>query len=50
MLQRSAVCLFVAEGMDEMLVIAPPDFSTRFQEGPVKLWQFFSATKEWLKL
>jgi len=36
--------------MDEMLVIAPPDFSARFQERPVKPWQVFSATKEWLNL
>jgi hypothetical protein len=48
--RRNTVCLFVAEGMHEMLVIAPPDFSTRFQERPVKLWQVFSATKEWLNL
>jgi hypothetical protein len=40
--------LFVGEGMEEMLVIAPPDFVLLSASGPVKLAVVFSHLKDWL--
>jgi hypothetical protein len=40
--------LFVGDGMDEMLAIAPPDFPLLSASGPVKLPAVFAQLKEWL--
>jgi hypothetical protein len=40
--------LFVGDGMDEMLAIAPPDFPLLSASAPVKLTAVFAQLKEWL--
>lgn len=40
--------LFVGDGMDEMLAIAPPDFPLLTAAGPVKLAAVFGHLKDWL--
>jgi hypothetical protein len=42
--------LFVAEGTDEMLVIAPPDFPLLHAEKPERLDSIFGTMKDWLAL
>jgi hypothetical protein len=48
--RRNTVYLFVGVGMDEMLVIAPPDFPMIAKEHPIKLAEVFSWAKDWLNL
>ena len=45
--QRNTVHIFAAEGMDEVLVIAPPDFSLPAKTTPDKLT---AAAREWMRL
>lgn len=45
--RRNTVYLFVGEGMEEMLVIAPPDFRLATDQ-PVTLARVNSTAKEWL--
>jgi hypothetical protein len=40
--------LFVGDGMEEMLVIAPADFPLLSSAGPVKLPAVFAHLKDWL--
>jgi hypothetical protein len=40
--------LFVAEGADEMLAIAPPDFPLMMREGAQRLEAVFGAMKDWI--
>ena len=40
--------LFVGEGMDALLAIAPPDFPLFAAEGPVRLEDVFHEAKAWL--
>jgi hypothetical protein len=42
--------LFVADGSDEMLAIAPPDFPLLSAKSPVPLDGVFAAMKDWLAL
>lgn len=42
--------LFVADGTDEMLAIAPADFALLKAEGPQRLEAVFGALKDWLVL
>ena len=42
--------LFVAQGADEMLAIAPPDFPLWNASAPHRLESVFAAMKEWLAL
>jgi hypothetical protein len=42
--------LFVADGAEGMLAIAPPDFPLRSVNKPQKLENVFAATKKWLGL
>ena len=40
--------LFVGDGMEEMLVVAPPDFGLLNAAGPLKLTAVFQSLKDWL--
>jgi hypothetical protein len=40
--------LFVGDGMEEMLAIAPPDFPLLAAPGPLKLPDVFAGLKDWL--
>ncbi len=46
--RRNTVYLFVGEGLDEMLVIAPPDFAAPGAGKPCKPAEVFSQAREWL--
>jgi hypothetical protein len=46
--RRNTAYLFVGEGMDEMLAIAPPDFPLLTATQPVKLAQVFGTMKDWM--
>jgi len=48
--RHNTAYLFVGEGMDEMLAIAPPDFPLLAAAPPVKLPQVFSTMKDWMNL
>ena len=48
--RRNTAYLFVGEGMDEMLAIAPPDFPLLAATQPVKLAQVFGTMKDWMSL
>lgn len=48
--RRNTACLFVGEGMDELLVIAPADFPLLALPQPIKLSQSFAAMKDWMNL
>jgi hypothetical protein len=45
--QRNTVYIFAAEAMDEILIIAPPDFSLPSKVAPEKL---IAAAREWMQL
>lgn len=46
--RRNTAYLFLAEGMDEMLVIGPDDFPLLHDKAPVKIPRVFEAAKEWI--
>jgi hypothetical protein len=46
--RRNTVYLFLAEGMDEMFVVAPPDFPLLHENGPVKISRLLETAKEWI--
>ena len=48
--RRNTAYLFVGEGMDEMLAIAPQDFPLLAATQPVKLAQVFGTMKDWMSL
>lgn len=48
--RRNTVYYFVGEAMDEMLLLAPPDFPLANAEQPVSLQGLFSLAKDWLRL
>ncbi len=48
--RQNTAYLLIGEGMDQMLVIAPPDFPLHAASRPVPLTQVFSHAKEWLNL
>jgi len=48
--RRNTAYLFVGEGMDELLAIAPPDFPLLSAKQPVKLGQVFGTMKDWMNL
>ena len=48
--RKNTAYLFVGEGMDEMLVIAPPDCPILTHNKPVRLAQIYSDCKTWLNL
>jgi hypothetical protein len=48
--RRNTAYLFVGEGMDELLAIAPPDFPLLSARQPVKLAQVFGTMKDWMSL
>ena len=48
--RHNTAYLFVGEGMDEMLAIAPPDFPLFTAKQPVKLAQVFGTMKDWMSL
>jgi hypothetical protein len=48
--QRNTAYLFLADGMDEMLVIAPADFSLLSAKGAVSASDALTAAREWLHL
>jgi hypothetical protein len=48
--RHNTAYLFVGEGMDEMLGIAPPDFPLFTAKQPVKLAQVFGTMKDWMSL
>ncbi|HEV8130783.1 MAG TPA: hypothetical protein VGQ81_06000 [Acidobacteriota bacterium] len=48
--RRNTVFLFVGEGIDELLIIAPLDFFTLVKRNSAKLAEVFSWVKEWMSL
>jgi hypothetical protein len=48
--RRNTAYLFVGEGMDEMLAIAPQDFPLLTATQPVKLAHVFGTMKDWMSL
>jgi hypothetical protein len=46
--RNNTACLFVADGMEEMLAIGPPDFPVLSAGGPLKLAALHSQLKDWL--
>jgi hypothetical protein len=48
--RNNTAYLFVGDGMEEMLAIAPPDFPLMAAAGPVKLPAVFGQLKDWLSL
>jgi hypothetical protein len=48
--RNNTAYLFVADGMDELLCLGPPDFPLLAAKGPVKLPDLFACSKEWLNL
>jgi hypothetical protein len=48
--RHNTAYLFVGEGMDELLAIAPPDFPLLAAKQPVRLAQVFGTIKDWLNL
>ena len=48
--RNNTAYLFVGEGMDEMLAIAPPDFPLLASGTPVKLPAVFQNLKDWLSV
>lgn len=42
--------LFVAEGMDALLAIGPPDFPLLHAEKPLRLEEVFGEARQWLKV
>jgi hypothetical protein len=48
--RRNTAFLFVADGTDELLAIAPPDFPLWSAQQPTRLDTVFGAMKDWLAL
>jgi len=48
--RRNTAYLFVGEGMDELLAIAPPDFPLPAATKPTKLAEVFASMKDWMNL
>ena len=48
--QRNTVYYFVGEGMDEMLLLAPPDFPLLKANSPVPLSGLFAMARDWLQV
>jgi hypothetical protein len=48
--RRNTAYLFVGEGMDELFVIAPPDFPLLAATKPARLDQVFNFMKDWMNL
>src|SRR5262249_20339755 len=48
--RKNTAYLFVGEQMDEMLVIAPPDFPILAANKPLRAADIVSHSKEWLRL
>src|SRR6266568_5208343 len=46
--RNNTAYLFVGDGMEEMLVIAPPDFPLLSAASPLKLSMVFRNLKDWL--
>ena len=48
--RKNTAYLFVGEGMDQMFVIAPPDFPLKPANQPIPLAGVFQHCKEWLNI
>lgn len=48
--RRNTVYLFVGDGLDELLAIAPPDFALLHETGPVALDTVHQHARSWLGL
>jgi hypothetical protein len=48
--RRNTAYVFVGEGMDALLAIAPPDFPLMSAGGPLPLADVFAGAKQWLSL
>jgi hypothetical protein len=48
--RNNTAYVFLCEGMDELLCIAPPDFPLLSAAKPVKLIRIFECAKEWLNV
>ncbi len=46
--RRNTAYLFVGQGMDALLAIAPPDFPLLLADGPFRLEEVFEASARWL--
>jgi hypothetical protein len=48
--RNNTAYLFLADGLDALFCIAPPDFPLLNAKGPLKLPEVFGAAKEWLNV
>ncbi len=48
--RRNTVYYFMGEGLDEMLLLAPPDFPLLTSKSPIALPELFAQAKYWLQL
>jgi hypothetical protein len=48
--RRNTVYYFVGEGMDAMLLLAPPDFPLLQAKGAVRLTELFEHAREWMQI
>jgi hypothetical protein len=46
--RRNTAYLFMGDGLDALLAIAPPDFPLLAAEAPVRLEDVFNKAKAWL--
>jgi hypothetical protein len=48
--RNNTAYLFLADGLDELFCIAPPDFPLFHRKAPLKLPEVFAGAREWLNL
>jgi hypothetical protein len=48
--RRNTVYYFMGEGLDEMLLLAPPDFPLLSANSPIALPELFAQAKDWLQM
>jgi hypothetical protein len=48
--RRNTVYYFMGEGLDEMLLLAPPDFPLLGANSPIALSELFAQAKDWLQM
>jgi hypothetical protein len=48
--RRNTVYYFMGEGLDEMLLLAPPDFPLLSANSPIALSELFAQAKDWLQM
>ena len=48
--RNNTAYLFLADGLDELFCIAPPDFRLFHAKAPLKLPEVFAGAREWLNV